>query len=104
MKGTEDIVPAGFQLAVSHSAPGGSTIYYTLDGSDPREFGGTVSTSALTYSAPVTLTKAFTVVKSRVLHSNGEWSPLSEAGFKVAGFTAAKAFGPNNEVSGNAGI
>jgi hypothetical protein len=28
-------VPSGFQLSMSHTNPGGGTIYYTLDGSDP---------------------------------------------------------------------
>jgi len=78
-----DVIP-GFQLSMSHSAPGGSVIYYTVDGTDPRDFGGVVSTEAQIYSSPVTLVDAFTVVKARVRNNGGEWSALTESEFKVA--------------------
>ncbi|MGI9244642.1 MAG: lamin tail domain-containing protein, partial [Verrucomicrobiales bacterium] len=77
-------VPAGFQLVVSHSAPVGSQIYFTLDGSDPREFGGAIGGSAQLYSSPLPLTNASTLARSRVRNSNGEWSALTEATFKLA--------------------
>ena len=65
--------------ALSMTAPAG-TIYYTLDGSDPREAVtgtaiGTAYTSALTLSQSV-------VVKSRAL-DNGEWSALTAAQYIV---------------------
>jgi hypothetical protein len=52
------------------------TIYYTLDGTDPRELYGAISATSLTYSEPIPLNEAVQV-KSRVL-SNGTWSALNE--------------------------
>ena len=43
----------GFQLTLT--GPAGATIYYTLDGSDPRQAQGAVSSNALTYSEPIIL-------------------------------------------------
>ena len=63
---------------VSVSAPAG-TIYYTLDGSDPRLEGGAVSPSALAYSAPLVISTG-TMLRSRAL-SGGVWSALNEATF-----------------------
>lgn len=56
------------------------TIYYTLDGSDPRvEITGAVAPSATPYSAPVPITGQITL-KARTLQS-GTWSALNEAAF-----------------------
>jgi hypothetical protein len=41
----------GFALTMTNPNAVGGTIYYTLDGSDPRLYGGDVATGALTYSA-----------------------------------------------------
>jgi hypothetical protein len=72
-------VAAGFSLTIT--APAG-TIWYTLNGSDPRLKGGAINTSAATaYSGPVTLTGS-THVKARVLSGN-IWSALNEAVFAV---------------------
>jgi len=60
------------------SAPAG-TIYYTLDGSDPRLTGGAASSSALAYGGPITLTQS-AQVKARVL-SGSVWSALVDATF-----------------------
>ena len=64
--------------------PGTSTIYYTLDGTDPRLPGGTISPSAIVYDAttPITVTTGSTV-RTRAL-SGGDWSALNEADFIVA--------------------
>lgn len=69
--------PLSFPLEIS--APAG-TIYFTLDGTDPRQAwsGAPLGT---TYSSPVALPQS-SVVKSRALH-NGEWSALTEARFYV---------------------
>ncbi|HEY6228481.1 MAG TPA: lamin tail domain-containing protein, partial [Verrucomicrobiae bacterium] len=72
-------VPAGYQLTMT--APAG-TIYYTLDGSDPRVIGGAVSPTARIYSGAITLTISLKV-KSRVLNSANVWSALNEADFYV---------------------
>lgn len=76
---------------VSLTAPAGATIYFTLDGSDPRAPGGAVSAKALTYTAPFPLSGS-TVVRARsrnLAHRNltgpdrppisSPWSGLSEA-------------------------
>jgi len=58
------------------------TIWYSLNGADPRIAGGAVNTSgASLYTGPVTLTKS-THVQARVL-SGGTWSALNEAVFAV---------------------
>ncbi|KKL84884.1 hypothetical protein LCGC14_1960270, partial [marine sediment metagenome] len=75
-------VASGFALTVS-SAEG--TIYYTLDGTDPRLTGadsGSISPAALTYSGPVSLTDT-THVMARVLTTGGEWSALTETHFAI---------------------
>lgn len=72
-------VPAGFVLAITHTNVGGS-IYFTTDGSDPREYGtALVSAAAQTYSAPVPI-NAPTIVSARVLDGSG-WSALVRAAF-----------------------
>ena len=74
------IVASGYQLVIS-KVTSSATIYYTLDGSDPRLAGGNLSPSAILYSGPVTLSTLVTV-KSRVKNTNGEWSGLTEAYFE----------------------
>ncbi|MBW8041753.1 MAG: hypothetical protein FVQ85_17390, partial [Planctomycetes bacterium] len=72
-------VPGGFGVTMSN--PNGSgNIYYTLNGSDPRQpiSGNAVGTK---YNNPVTLNKT-THVKARVL-DGGTWSALNEAIFAV---------------------
>ena len=71
-----EVVPGSL---LSISAPGG-TIYYTLDGSDPREaLSG--SPAGIPYTQPIALAESL-VVKSRAL-VGGEWSALTEAEFLV---------------------
>ena len=71
-------VPDGFPLGVTAS---GGTIYYTLDGSDPRLPGGGVSPGALVYSAPIVISENSNL-KARALISTN-WSALNEATFIV---------------------
>jgi hypothetical protein len=73
-------VPPGFDLTMS--APAG-TIYYTLDGSDPRLVGGAIdAASAMIYSGtPIDISGDVTV-KARVL-DGGQWSALNEADFNT---------------------
>ena len=66
-------------LQLTMSAPAGD-IYFTLDGSDPREAStAAVSTTARRYETPITLSDE-TTIKARVL-ADGEWSALREAKF-----------------------
>ncbi len=60
-------------------AASGQTIYYTLDGTDPRLPGGDVAPTAVPYAGAITLGDSYGV-KARVC-SGGEWSPLNEADF-----------------------
>ncbi len=41
-------VPLGFQFRIHNPNPAGGTTYYTVDGADPRQPGGTLAASALT--------------------------------------------------------
>ncbi|MEO0471868.1 MAG: lamin tail domain-containing protein, partial [Bacteroidota bacterium] len=65
-------IQSGFQLIMTNPNANGQ-IYYTLDGSDPRQSGGHISPSANVYNAPLSLTNPTTTVMARVLH-NGIWS------------------------------
>jgi hypothetical protein len=72
-------IPSGFELTMDN--PNGSgDIYYTTDGSNPREpiSGNAIGTK---YNNQITLNKS-TRVKARVLDS-GTWSALNEAIFAV---------------------
>lgn len=61
-------------------------VYYTLDGSDPRLVGGSLSTSASKYSQSINISKG-TTVKARA--KNGStWSPVVEAVFIGNGLAA----------------
>jgi hypothetical protein len=57
------------------------TIYFTLDGSDPRLVGGKVSPAARIYREPVSLASR-ALAKARVMLSNQDWSPLAEEEFR----------------------
>ena len=46
-------IPAGFTLELT--SPPSATVYYTLDGSDPRLPQGSFSPKALAYTGPITL-------------------------------------------------
>jgi hypothetical protein len=58
---------------------GAGTIYYTLDGSDPRALGGTVAVGALTYSGPIPINVSKTI-RTRILNGT-VWSPSDTASF-----------------------
>jgi len=58
------------------------TIYYTLDNTDPREY-GTSNAVGTAYAGPITLTYNV-VVKARARSAGGEWSALNEAVFLIA--------------------
>lgn len=71
-------IPEGYLLSIANPNGSGS-IYYTLDGSDPRLSGGTISPSATLYAGPAPI--GYTLaVKARVKNGNS-WSALAEATF-----------------------
>ncbi len=59
---------------------GTGTIFYTLNGTDPRSATGTAVGTQFT--SPVTL-QTTTSVKARIRSATGQWSPLVEATFVV---------------------
>ncbi|MDX2109844.1 MAG: lamin tail domain-containing protein [Verrucomicrobiota bacterium] len=71
-------IPKGGSITLTHANPAGD-IYYTLDGTDPREVGG--AARGTLYLGPITI-NSYTIVKTRVL-SEGEWSPVVEAEFTL---------------------
>ena len=73
-------VAPGFALTMS--APAG-TVYYTLDGTDPRAPGGAPSASALAWSAPLLIDAPRQIVARTLAGTN--WCGLpAEASFTVA--------------------
>lgn len=56
------------------------TIYYTLDGSDPRVEGGAVADGATLYGAAFSLSESSTLT-ARIQFADGTWGPMSQADF-----------------------
>jgi hypothetical protein len=73
-------VPEGFRLKITTTQ---GTIYYTLDGTDPRKTGGSISPAALIYSSPQEISQ-LTEVKARV-KAGDSWSALTMATFISSG-------------------
>lgn len=69
-------IEVGFTLSIEAA---GGTIYYTLDGNDPRLAGGSLSHSALRYSAPIVLDRSVRLTARSLAGS--DWSPVTEATF-----------------------
>jgi hypothetical protein len=66
-------IPAGrIPPGISVGITGVGTIYYTLDGTDPRLPGGATSRNAQTYSGPIPLTRTTRLVTRS--HSGTKWS------------------------------
>ncbi len=80
------IVPDGFSLFMTNTG-GSGTIYYTLDGSDPRQRGGTIAPTALAYTPGTPIIINFpAVVRARVrsVTTTVTWSAITEALFYTA--------------------
>ena len=65
-------VPLGFKFRLHNPNPAGGTTYYTIDGADPRQVGGTLAPSALT-------TGTGTVTASTLLAAGQSWKWLLPA-------------------------
>ena len=75
------VVSKGFRITLD--TPKGE-IFFTLNGSDPRQKGGVLSRTAISYKQPITVNgRCF--LKSRVRYKN-QWSSLVEAEFAVDGY------------------
>jgi hypothetical protein len=73
-------VSAGFAVILSAAA---GTIYYTLDGTDPRlAFSGNLSVGARSYTGAIALSQS-TLIKARA-RNGAVWSALTEAEFAIA--------------------
>ena len=78
-------VPSGFALEMSPGSgfkPFTGSVYYTVDGSDPREQGGTNNAQASVYREPIMLAED-TMVTARGRSLFGKWSTLRRATFLV---------------------
>lgn len=76
--------PIGTRVTLGNDGSPDSVIYYTLDGTDPRLFGGAVSGKASVYGGPFELPVATSTLKARVKNlTSGAWSPASEAIYRV---------------------
>ncbi len=67
-------VPVGFNLSLTSTV---GTVYYTVDGSDPRLPGGSVNPKANRANSPAVINTP-TVIRTRVF-SGSDWSALVEA-------------------------
>ncbi len=79
-------ISAGFLLSLTKpsGSPGGATIYYTLDGSDPRRAGGGINPTATAYTEPLLLNDA-TRVQARIFFDSAgtaeDWSAVVDKAF-----------------------
>lgn len=74
------LVPPNSTLTLTNPN-GAGTIYYTLDGSDPRLWGGNLSGAAKIYSSPLVVTNAG-ILRARIRNGT-TWSALIEAPFYI---------------------
>ena len=82
------LVTNGFKPQLTSSD---GTIYYTLDGSDPRLAGGAISSQARVWSADaLTITNDLTL-NVRVLAAGGQWSALAQPRYLLAARRAPTA-------------
>ena len=76
-------VANGFELSLDHPNADG-IVYYTLDGTDPRQANGQVSPGAVRYEDSPLVISNDSEVNARVF-SEGQWSALARADFIVVG-------------------
>jgi len=68
-------ISSGFQLTMTNPNGATGTMFYKLDGTDPRAAGGAKASGATQYSGSVALSRT-THVKARVYKSNATWSAV----------------------------
>ena len=77
-------VTSGFLLSMSLQEKAPGTIYFTVDGPDPRvELTGDITPTATVYTDPVALS-APAVIRARTLAEDGSWSAVTAATFEIA--------------------
>jgi hypothetical protein len=67
-------VSAQFTLTITNATSTAGTTYFTVDGSDPIDGGGTLYTSPIAFNASAQ-------IRARIQAPNGEWSALNEASY-----------------------
>jgi len=87
------VLEAGSPLSMEE--PAGATVFFTLDGCDPRLPGGAVSPSAQIYNGPFLPPGPAVVVKARA-YDGSEWSALESAGFVVGARVVINEIMSNN--------
>lgn len=83
------IVAPGHQPGIT--GPAATTIYFTVNGSDPRLDGGAISPSAFAFTAGGITINAPTLVRLRARNGSGVWSAINETTFTLSGTVAASA-------------
>jgi hypothetical protein len=78
---TSSEVPLGFPLSINSQAAG--DIYYTLDGSDPRNIDGTINSNAILFVAPLDVTHPI-IVNARQVNGT-TWSAINSRIFVIEG-------------------
>jgi hypothetical protein len=81
------VVPANYSLSITSAvATAGqtATIYYTLNGQDPRLMGGALNSTAIPYASAFPVSQIQTVKARARNNTTGEWSPITEATFALA--------------------
>jgi hypothetical protein len=81
-------VDAGSSLTITAAA---GTVYYTTDGSDPRQIGGAVASTASSGASGLSLPIAASCTVKARAYSGGVWSALTEAGFTVTASNAGSS-------------
>jgi hypothetical protein len=105
-----NVVGGSSGATVTMNGPAGATVYYTVDGSDPRLSGGAISPTAQVYQSPVAITSN-TVITARALdldHSNltgannppisSPWSGPAVSTFGLVSSPSAVAYGAAGSV------
>jgi hypothetical protein len=77
----DGLVSSGALVTLEGAAGAGGTIYYTLDGTDPRLFGGGISPAAIEYTGPFSVSQSV-VVTARLL--DGQFSAVNSAVLSTA--------------------
>ncbi|MBA7511576.1 hypothetical protein ES705_03572 [subsurface metagenome] len=74
------LMSSGLQITIENPNSSGS-IYYTLNGDDPRQVGGDISPSALEGNNGVSMNiSSSAIIKARI-YSNGNWSAIRHINF-----------------------
>ena len=83
---TPGVVDAGTKVSIQSDQP---LVYYTLDGSDPRNPDGTINPTAILYDAPIEILSSLKLVVRSIEETT--WSAKSESTYLVDGIANASS-------------